>query len=434
LIGAAAFAVASVLAAFANSATMLIAARAVLGVAGATLAPSTLALIRNMFHDEHERTTAIALWGTSFAAGSALGPVVGGVLLEHFWWGAVFLVPVPVMGLLLLIGPRLLPEFRDPQPGRVDLASAALSLGAVLSMIYGLKLVAQDGPGATPLVCIVVGFVLGAVFLRRQRHLTYPLIDLRLFREPVFSATLVMFSLNAFVMFASSFFNAQYLQLVLGLSPLQAGLWTLTGAISVTASSMLTPVLAGRAPRAVLMAMCLVVCAVGFGVLALVGIGGLPWLVAGGVLLGLGAGPLGTLASDAIVSSAPPERAGSAASMSETSVEFGGALGIALMGSIGVVIYRLAMGGVDLPGLTSGAAQVARGTLGGALAVSHELSPSDGALLLEAARGAFAQSYVVMAIIGGVLMVAAAVMMGTVAARDRMKMRSTEVIVPVLVP
>src|SRR3989454_3188247 len=140
LIGASVFALASVFAAFSRSPEMLVAARGILGVAGATLAPSTLSLIRNMFLDEQQRTVAVGIWVGSFAAGSVLGPLLGGVILQYFWWGAVFLVPVPVMALLLLLGPRLLPEFRDPNAGRVDVASAALSIVAVLATIFGLKL------------------------------------------------------------------------------------------------------------------------------------------------------------------------------------------------------------------------------------------------------------------------------------------------------
>ncbi len=420
MIGAAAFATASVLAALSTTAVMLIAARAILGVAGATLAPSTLSLIRSMFHDPRQRTQAIAIWGASFAAGSALGPPIGGLLIQHFWWGAVFLVPVPVMATLLLVGPKLLPEFRDPAAGRLDIASAALSLGAVLATIFGLKLLAQDGLSWAPVVSGASGFVLGALFVRRQRRLAYPLVDFRLFRVPAFSATLAIFMLNAFVMFAASFFTAQYFQLVVGLSPLQAGLWTLPAAISVITGSMLAPTLVRWAPRTVVMVAGLLVCALGFAVLALVGIGGLPVLVAGSVVTGLGAGPLVALVPDAIVGAAPHERAGSAASISSTSAEFGGALGIAVLGSIGAFVYRLVIAGAVPSGVPTQAAQVAIGTLGGAVAVSRDLPPHVGAALVHAARGAFSQGFVTVAVISAALMIMAATMMAAVAGRWRM--------------
>jgi DHA2 family multidrug resistance protein-like MFS transporter len=180
LAGAAAFGLASVLAAFSASAGMLIAARAVLGVAGATLAPSTLSLIRNMFLEPKQRKLAVSVWITSFSAGGAIGPLLGGVLLRWFWWGSVFLLAVPVMALLLVLGPVLLPEFRDPRPGRLDLLSAALSLAAVLAVIYGLKQLALAGGVWLPVLSVLVGLALGVVFVRRQQRLSDPLLDLRL--------------------------------------------------------------------------------------------------------------------------------------------------------------------------------------------------------------------------------------------------------------
>ena len=232
LIGAAAFGVASVLAAFAQSATMLIACRALLGIAGATLMPSTLALIRNMFADPQQRSMAIGIWISGFSAGSAIGPLVGGVLLQYFWWGSVFLLGVPVMVLLLILGPWLLPEYRDPKAGRIDLLSAALSLAAVLLTIYGVKQFAQEGLGLWSTLSVTLGITLGVVFVQRQRVLADPFVDLNLFRLPVFSAAMVMYTLGVFVSFGAFLFIAQYLQLVLGLSPIAAGLWSVPGAIS----------------------------------------------------------------------------------------------------------------------------------------------------------------------------------------------------------
>jgi len=227
LIGAAAFGVASVIAAFSSSAEMLIASRAALGVAGATLAPSTLSLIRNMFHDPQQRRFAIGAWITSYSAGGAIGPVLGGILLEHFWWGSVFLVGVPVMALLLAVGPALLPEFRDPRASRPDLLSAVLSLAAVLSVIYGIKRIAEHGVAWFAVLAILAGLMVEAAFVRRQRKLADPLMDLGLFRLPAFSAALAVYTLATFVAFGAYLFIAQYLQLVLGMSPLRAGLWML---------------------------------------------------------------------------------------------------------------------------------------------------------------------------------------------------------------
>ena len=341
LAGAAAFGVASVLAAFSTSAGMLIAARALLGVAGATLAPSTLSLIRNMFLDQRQRTIAISVWITSFSAGGAIGPLAGGVLLERYWWGSVFLLAVPVMALLLVAGPMLLPEYRDPRAGRLDLASAGLSLAAVLLVIYGLKQLAQDGLGWLPALSILAGLAVGLVFVRRQQRGADPLLDLRLFANRAFSAALATNTLGFFVAFGALLFIAQYLQLVLGLSPLQAGLWTVPSGGGFIVGSLLTPLLVRRARPALVMAGGLALAAVGFGLLTqLDGAADLAVLVTGSVVFSLGLAPVFTLAADLVVGAAPPERAGAASGISETSSEFGGALGIAVLGSVATAIYR----------------------------------------------------------------------------------------------
>src|SRR5918994_3519342 len=266
MIGAAAFGAASVLAALSTSAEMLIGTRALLGIAGATIAPSTLSLIRNMFLDPQQRTRAIAVWITSFSVGAAIGPLLGGLVLEFFWWGAAFLISVPVMALLLILGPRFLPEFRDPNAGRLDLTSAALSLAAILSVVFGLKQVAQDGFGAVALIAIAVGAVFGLVFVRRQRTLSDPLIDLGLFRAPGFTPSLAIYGLGIVFVFGGFLFLPQFLQLVVGLTPLQAGLWTLPWALAFVVGSQLTPRLVRRVPPASLMAAGMVLAAAGFAV------------------------------------------------------------------------------------------------------------------------------------------------------------------------
>ena len=392
LIGAAAFGVASVLAAFSTSAEMLIAARALLGVAGATLAPSTLSLIRNMFHDPGQRTVAIGVWITSFSAGAAIGPLVGGALLEQFWWGSVFLVAVPAMALLLAVGPRLLPEFRDPEAGRLDLTSAALSLVAVLAVIYGLKQIAQDGAGWSPAVAILAGLAVGGAFIRRQGRLADPLIDLRLFRAPAFSAALAAYTLGFFVNFGALLFIAQYLQLVLGLSPLEAGAWTVPSAAGFIVGAMLTPVLARRVRPGSTVAGGLALAAVGFGLLTQVnGASGLAVIVIGSVVFSLGLAAVFTLATDLMVGTAPPERAGAASAIAETGSEFGGALGIAILGTIGTAVYRSQVADAVPAGVPPQAAEAARDTLGGAVAAGDQLPDPFAAELLDVARESFTQ-------------------------------------------
>lgn len=403
LIGAAAFGVTSVLAAFSTSPEMLILARALLGLSGATLAPSTLSLIRSMFHDPQQRTTAIGIWITSFSVGAALGPVLGGVVLEYFWWGAVFLINVPVMVALLVLGPRLLPEYRDPDAGRTDLPSAALSLVAMLALVYGLKQFAQDGVTAAALVATLAGLGLGVVFVQRQRRLTNPLIDMALFRIPAFSASLATYGIGIFVVFGGFLFIPQYLQLVLGMSPLEAGLWTLPWALSFVVGSNVTPILARRIDPAWLMGGGLVVAALGFGVLLGIDAGsGLPLIVLSSIGFSLGMSPAFTLTNDLIMGSAPPERAGAAAGVSETAAELGGALGIAVLGSIGVAAYRR---GVDdaLPGeLSAEDSHAAQGTLGGAIDVAAGLPAATGDALVAAAEAAFTTGLHLGAIIAAV--------------------------------
>jgi DHA2 family multidrug resistance protein-like MFS transporter len=412
LSGAVAFGIASVLAAFSTSAGMLIASRAILGIAGATLMPSTMSLIRNMFHDPNERTAAIGVWVSGFSVGSAIGPLVGGFLLEHFWWGSVFLLAVPVMALLLVLGPVLLPEFRDPKAGRPDVFSAALSLAAVLSMIYGLKQMAY-GPGWLPALFIVAGLGLGIVFVQRQRVLADPLIDLQLFRAPAFSASLVTYTLATFVAFGVFLFIAQYLQLVLGLSPLQAGLWSMPGAIASIAGSNLAPVIVRRISPAVVISGGLALAAISFGLLTQVGVSSLAVVVVAWTVMSLGFGMTFTLTADLVVGSAPPERAGAASALSETSAEFGGALGLAVLGSIGIAVFRSQLAATMPIGVTSEAAKAAQETLAGAVAVAGQLPDPLGAALLRTAHEAFVQGLQVNAIIGTVVMIGLTVLTAT---------------------
>ncbi|MGH8661907.1 MAG: MFS transporter, partial [Burkholderiales bacterium] len=350
LIGAVVFGIASVMAAFSSSAEMLIAMRALLGIAGATLAPSTLSLIRNMFHDTQERTFAIGVWITSYSVGAAIGPLLGGMLLEYFWWGSVFLLAVPVMALLLAVGPLLLPEYRDPDAGRLHLPSAVLSLAAVLALIFGLKQAAQDGMSWLPALAIVGGAALALLFVRTQRTLADPLIDLRVFRVPAFSAALAIYTLATFVAFGIFVFMVQYLQLVLGMTPLMAGLWTVPFALGFVLGSMLAPRLVRRLRRADIMAGGLVLAGLGYILLTQVSrTAGPGVLVAGMVLQSIGLAPVFTLTNDLIIGAAPPQRAGAAAGISETGSELGGALGIALLGSLATAVYGSALARETLP-------------------------------------------------------------------------------------
>jgi DHA2 family multidrug resistance protein-like MFS transporter len=410
LMGGAAFGVASALAAFAPSTELLIAARALLGIAGATLMPSTMSLIRTMFLDPGQRTAAIGIWVSGFSVGSAIGPLVGGLLLENFWWGSVFLLGVPVMVVLLVTGPLLLPEYRDPNPGRFDLLSAGMSLVAVLLVIYTLKQVAENGLGWLPALSVGVGLGIGLAFVQRQRKLADPLIDLRLFRLPTFNAALATYTLGIFAAFGSFLFIAQYLQLVLGLSPLQAGLWSVPGAITFIIGSNLAPIIVRRVHPAFVVAGGLALAAISLGLLTQVGVSSLTLIVVGNTLMSLGFGFTFTLTVDLVVAAAPAERAGAASAIAETGAELGGALGLAVLGSLGIAVYRSQVAAAMPTGVSFEAAQAVQETLGGAVTVAGQLPDPLNVALLGVAHHAFIQGLQLTSIIGAVVMIGLAIL------------------------
>ncbi|MGD9540070.1 MFS transporter [Methylocystis sp.] len=396
LLGAAAFAAMSILAALSRSAQMLILARAALGVAGATLAPSTLSLIANMFRAPQERTFGVSMWISAFSAGAIIGPLVGGALIQSFGWGSVFIAGVPVMIVLLVLGPMLLPEYRDPKAGRLDIASALLSLAAVLSFIYGLKRAAEAGFGVDSIGPMAAGVTLSILFLRRQARLEDPLIDLALFRSRTLNMALCINILGVFFMFGSFIMLGQYFQLVAGLSPLDAGLWSTPSAIIFTVGSFATPALARRIKAVDLLAGGLVVSAIGFVGLALAS--GFYGVLLSSLLLG-GFTPVIALTTEIVVTSAPPERAGAASALSETANELGGALGIGVLGSLVTLIYRSKMAGV-VAGLPADVAGTVAATLGGAADAVRSLPAEQAERTLSAARNAFCVGFQTSAWLG----------------------------------
>ncbi|GAB3500712.1 MFS transporter [Amycolatopsis cihanbeyliensis] len=402
LAGAAAFGIASIIAAFSTSAPMLIAARALLGIGGATLMPSTLSLIRTVFTDDRQRRIAIAAWAAAFSGGMALGPVLGGWLLEHFWWGSVFLINVPVMVLLLVLGPILLPEARDPNPGRFDPLSAVLSLGAVLPVVYGIKKIAESGPDLLGVGAILLGFAVGVRFVNRQRRLADPMLDLDLFRDRRFSVSVGTNTLGVFALSSVFFLAPQYLQLVLGMSPVTAALWMLPATAAGVVSSLGAAQLATRFAVPHLIGVGLLTAAAGFLALTQVGVeSGIAALVVGFVLVGAGVPLSEALTTDLAISTAPPRRAGAASGISETGFELGGALGVAVLGSVATAVYR-----AELPGTASAAA---RDTLGGAVATARQLPPAQAGELLGSAQQAFVHGMQVSAVLGAVLLAYTAV-------------------------
>lgn len=341
LVGAAVFGVGSVLAAFAPSAGVLIAARALMGIGGATLLPSSLALITSLFADARQRATAIGIWTAFFAGGSAVGPIIGGLLLHHFWWGSVFLINVPVLLVLLVLGPILLPEQRSGSLGPLDLPSVGLSIAGILPVIYAVKHAAAEGVDLEAVVVGVIGALLLIVFVRRQKVLDEPLLDLRLFHRPQFRLAIGSSLAGMMSLAALGYLTSVYLQSVTGRDPLAAAVLGIPMALAVFVCSMsgagVSRLLGVRASFVV----ALLAAAVGNLMVLGVGVdGGIAWYLAGSTIAGAGYGVAFTLVSEVAVSSVPPERAGSAVGISETSFELGNALGLALLGSLAALVFR----------------------------------------------------------------------------------------------
>ncbi|MEV0675994.1 MFS transporter [Actinosynnema sp. NPDC050436] len=346
-VGATVFGLGSAGAAFASGPEVLIACRAVMGVAGATLLPSALALLSELFPDPRRRARAIGIFAAAFAAGFAVGPVVGGALLQRFEWGAVFLVNLPVIGLFLVFAPILLREVRTARAGRVDVLSVVLSAVGLLSVIYGLKHVATQGFSALAVGIGVVGVLVLAWFVRRQARLEHPLIEFALFRDRVFTVAIVTGVVPLAAWSAAAYLAGVYLQEVLGLSVLHAALLALPGAAVLTFTCVVTPMVVDRIGKRTALLGCHSTIAVGLLLLLPAGAGGgVGWYIASTVVAGVGYGISFSVVADTAVGAVPPERAGSAGAIAETGNELGNALGIALLGSLAALVFRL-----DGPGL-----------------------------------------------------------------------------------
>ncbi|MGY4859788.1 MFS transporter [Cryobacterium sp. AP23] len=407
LIGATGFGVVSVLAAFAPTAESLIAARAVMGFFGAMIMPSTLSLLRSLFLDARQRTLAIAVWAGAFAAGSSLGPIVGGVVLQHFQWGAVFLIAVPFLLPLVAFARLLVPESRDPAPLKIDLPSVALSLATLTPLVFAIKTLSHDGVTVLGLGALAVGLVGGTLFLRRQLRIDNPLLDLALFRHAPFAGSVLANFLSVFSLVGFLFFVSQHLQLVLGLDPLDAGLLLLPGAVLSVVAGLGAAYVVRRVPPRLVIVGGILLSALGFALIVLLRenlTAGVVALAFG--ILSVGVGAAETISNDTILSSVPADKAGAAAGVSETAYELGAVLGTAVLGAILAASYRAA---VVLPdGLGAGAAGQAGETLGGALGVAEGLPAGQAAALTESARAAFDSGVGLTSIIAVALMLTAA--------------------------
>ncbi|MFJ7629059.1 MFS transporter [Streptomyces sp. NPDC097595] len=407
LCGATAFGAVSVLNAYAHTPEMMIVARALLGVAGATLMPSTLALIRNLFHDPRERSLAIGIWGAMASAGAAVGPVVGGFLLEHFWWGSVFLINLPVMAVLVAVGVKMIPESKNPAPGPWDLPSVGLSLVGMIGVVYAIKEMAAHGVGWTPALVGVAGLLALIWFVRRQFRLPAPLLDMRLFHHRGFSGAVLADLLTILGLSGIVFFLSQFLQLVQGRGPLEAGLAELPAAIGAVTAGLLAGTVARRFTVRTVVAGGLG--AIGLALAAVAAVHrdtAYPLIGALLLIVGVGAGFAFTVTSDVILSSVPKEHAGSASAVSETAYELGAALGIALLGSIVTGAYKSFQAP---PGTPPAVSDAAHESLGGAVESSHLLPPHEATEMVTAAQDAFVDGLHLASVVGAVVLVATAV-------------------------
>jgi len=394
LVGAAGYGAASLLAAYASSIEMLIAARGLMGIAGATLMPSTLALATTLFPHPRQRATAIAVIVASVSGGTAVGPLVGGWLLDRFWWGSAFLLAVPVMVVLVVLVPILVPERRGAGRGRLDVVSALLSIAAVLPVVYGIKQVAAEGMSLTAVTAVLAGVAMAVVFTLRQRTLPEPFVDLTLFRNRVFAVAGATLALGIFVLWGSNYAIAQYLQLVEGLTPLVAGLWTAPSAIGVIVGSTLAPRLARRFRPTSIIGVGLLLSSAGYATLTQVGgEDSLTVLVTGAVIVSAGLGPMMALSTDLMIGSAPPARAGAAAAIASTTPQLGGAFGIAVLGSVITATYRSTVDGTAPAGTPENAVVLFEENLSATTAATDGLPEPLATQLLTTARDAFTTGF-----------------------------------------
>jgi MFS transporter, DHA2 family, multidrug resistance protein len=408
LLGYGIFALASALAAYAHSAEALIGARALLGVGGAMIMPATLSILRQVFTDRRERALAVGVWSAVAAAGAALGPLFGGLLLEHFWWGAVFLINIPLMAASLPVGRRLLPESTGSGDGPWDVLGAVLAAAGLFGVILGVKQ-AGDGEPLAPgtVLPFLAGAALLALFVRRQRTHTHPLIDMKALARPAFGTAVGCIVLTVLALVGLALLAAQYLQLVLGLSPLETGLRLLPLSVAAIAAGLVGARALRRLGPRLMVALGFVVTAVAVLCLVAVGQQDQPVLLVGAfVLLGFGLETTLFGCYESMLSEAHADTAGGTAAVGETAYQLGAGIGIALLGSVMNAAY--APGVRDLHGVPSDASRAAGHSLGEAYGVAGRLGDPAGEVLMAAARGAFVHGlHVTLLVSAGLLLLGA---------------------------
>lgn len=387
LIGSVGFGAASLVAAYASSAEMLLGARALLGFFGATLMPSTLSLLRNVFEHAHDRRIAIAAWAAMFSGGAALGPVLGGWLLEHYWWGSVFLINVPLVAVLVPLALALVPESRNPHPGPLDVPSIGLAVMAMLPAVYAIKHGAKAGLDDVTLASAAVAVASAALFVRRQQRTAHPMLDLALFRNRVFSGAIVANLLSLMSLTGFLFFAAQLLQLVIGLSPMESAMVLVPGLVVTIAFGFVAVRLVSRFPVRVLVSLSFVASSAGYAVAAFTGHPTVTSVLVAFVVMGLGIGMAETLTNDLVLSAVPAHKAGAASAISETAYEIGAVLGTAVLGSVLTATYR---SNLTVPAVVQyGERGHSFETLGSTLERAQHYPNAMGEALAESARTAF---------------------------------------------
>ncbi|HEX6358882.1 MFS transporter [Actinophytocola sp.] len=401
LASAAVFVVASLLCAFATSVPMLIVARALLGASGAALAPLTLAMIFGIFQDPKQMGTALGVWASALGGGVVLGPPVGGILLDSFWWGSVFLMGVPIMLVLLLAGPVLLKESRNPDGAPIDLRSVALFLVAILPVVAALKEVARSGFDLRPALLLVLGAVGIFLFVRRQSRIPNPLLDLKLFKNKVVRSGMSVFVSGGLFAGALALVIALYLQLVEGLSPLAAGMWMLPAALIGLAFNNIAPKFAGVFRPGHVIAVGLLIAMAGSLLLTLAeSVGGVLIVMIGLTVVMIGASPIGPVANQVVMMNVPPEKAGAVGGLVSTGGELGAAFGVAVLGSVATAVYQ---GNVTVPaGLPADVTASASEGITGAVAAAANLPAGQANALLASAREAFNAGLITVAVITAV--------------------------------
>lgn len=398
LVGGVLFALTSVAASLAPNSEILILARALMGVSAATLMPSTLSLIMNMFKNDRERGQAIGIWVAMFSGGIALGPLVGGALLTQFSWRSVFLLALPVVAVLLLAGPRLLPEYKNPSSGRMDILSVVLFVVGILSFVHGVKQIG-DGVDVGLGLAFVIAVAAGTGFAVRQQRLEQPWFDMALLRNRTIVGCLTVMMVAMVVAGGTYLFATQYLQLVAGMNPFIAGLWLLPSAVLLTITAGAAPALAQKYRPGVVVAGGMLMSLIGHVILVTASADSTTAVLVGFTLAYGGGGPMVALGTDLVMGSAPPERAGAASAMSETSTELGMAMGVAVLGTLGTSVYRQGLP-PDMPAQVSAAAE--RG-------LANLLSLGADPQTLQVARSAFADG------LSAVALASAIVSMGLIA-------------------